>query len=545
MKNRYFIITLLALSLCFIETQAKKNQRPNIIVILSDDMGYSDLGCFGGDVQTPNLDALANDGLRLTQFYNAARCCPTRASLMTGLYPHQTGIGHMTNPPKESYHNYGFEQYAGDINDKSITIAQVLKSAGYTTLMTGKWHLGWDDKADWPLQRGFDKFYGCTSGATNYFKPEYPRGIMYMNEDITIEDSDFYTTDAFTDKAVDFIDKAQSENANKPFFLYLAYTAPHWPLNAPAKDIAKYKGHYLQGWSELRKQRFDNMKNMGIIDDSWELSQDDGVEWNSLSPEKKEEMDLRRAIYSAQIDRMDQNIGKLKSYLEENKLIDNTVIIFLNDNGACAEGGMLGGGPKSQLTTKEGYFLTYGKAWANSSNTPYREYKHWVHEGGISTPFIVSWPTGIPEKIHGKISSDPCFLPDLMATCINLANAEYPAVHQGNDITPHSGKSMVPLFKGKKARTHEEPIFWEHEGNKAVRLGDYKLVSKWNKNAESTWELYNIPLDRTEMNNLTFTKPELVKKMINLYDEWAKDTKVRPWNEIVEIRQEIKANSKK
>lgn len=517
----------------------KNLQQPNIILILSDDMGYSDLGCYGGEVETPNLDALAKNGLRFTQFYNGARCCPTRASLMTGCYPHETGIGHMTNTPENlTQHDLGIPEYRGFLNKNCVTIAEVLNDAGYSTLMSGKWHLGISDKSKWPLQRGFDKFYGIIVGASNFFEPVYPRGITYMNDTISILDENFYTTDAFTDYAIQFIDEAKQENSEKPFFLYLAYTAPHWPLNAPQEVVEKYKGKYMDGWTNLRETRYARMKEMGIIDQEWDLSPQDWSEWDSLSDEKKTEMDLRRAIYSAQIDRMDQNIGKLVEHLEEQNILDNTLIIFLNDNGACAEGGELGGGPAEQLETKEGYFLTYGGAWANASNTPYREYKHWVHEGGIGTPFIVHWPGIISRENEGQLISEYGFLPDIMATFVDVAHASYPEEFNGNKIVPASGKSLVPLFKGENERLHTEPIFWEHEGNKAVRLGKYKLVSKWKKERETQWELYDMETDRPEMHNLADQQPEKVSEMAAMYDKWAGKTHVLSWNEIQELYKE-------
>ena len=520
-------------------TEKPEPNRPNIILILSDDMGYSDLGCYGGEVETPNLDALAANGLRFTQFYNGARCCPTRASLMTGCYPHQTGIGHMTNTPNNfTQHDLGIAEYRGFLNKNCVTIAEVLKDAGYTTLMTGKWHLGISDKSKWPLQRGFDKFYGLVPGASNFFKPEFPRGISYMNDTISITDEEYYTTDAFTENAIQFIEEAKQADNEKPFFLYLGYTAPHWPLNAPQEDVEKYKGKYMEGWTKLRETRYAKMKEMGIVDQEWDLSPQDWREWDSLSEEKKKEMDLRRAIYSAQVDRMDQNIGKLVGYLEEQNIIDNTLIIFLNDNGACAEGGELGGGPAAQLETKEGYFLSYGGAWANASNTPYREYKHWVHEGGIGTPFIVHYPNVIPKEKQGQLITEYGFLPDLMATFVDVAQTSYPTEYNGNEIVPTAGKSLIPLFEGDNKEIHTEPIFWEHEGNKAVRLGKYKLVSKWSRRNETQWELYNLETDRSEMHDLASIESEKVTEMAALYDNWADKNHVLPWNKIEELYRE-------
>ena len=319
---------------------------------------------------------------------------------------------------------------------------------------------------------------------------------------------------------------------------YLSYNAPHWPLQAPKEDIDKYRGNYLKGWEKLREERYNRMMEMGIIDSSWELSYDDIISWNSLPKEKLQEMDLRMAIYAAMVDRMDQNIGRLVKYLKRKKLYDNSIIMFLNDNGACAENDMLGSGPKEELETKEGFLLSYGKAWANASNTPYRSYKHWTHEGGIATPFIVHWPDGIFKDLRGSTVNQYGFLPDIMATCLDLANAKIPEIFNGNKIKNHSGKSLNPILKGSKEQIHKEPIFWEHEGNKAVRLGDYKLVQDWEKGIDDNWELYNISKDRTEQNNLIDSLPNKSKEMISMYNDWAKKIGVIPWSEIQEIRKE-------
>jgi len=513
--------------------------RPNIILIVSDDLGYSDLGCYGGEIQTPNLDRLASRGLRFTQFYNYARCCPTRASLMTGLYPHQTGIGHMTNyPPNPGAHDYGLPGYRGFLNMHCVTIAEVLKGAGYHTFMTGKWHLGFFGEKKWPLQRGFDEFYGLIPGACNYFRPVYPRGMTSGNDTVSIRENDFYTTNVFTDYAIRFIEEAR-RNDSQPFFLYLAYNAPHWPLNAPAEDIAKYKGKYMMGWKELRLKRYRNMQQMGLVNPNWELTPQDSRDWDSLDESKKKEMDLRMAIYAAMVDRMDQNIGKLTAFLEEQNLLRNTIIIFLSDNGGCAEFSELGNGPVQLLGTRQGYVLTYGRAWANASNTPFREYKHWVHEGGISTPLIVHWPEGIPANIQGNLVHEYGFLPDIMATCIDLAGTEYPEDYKGNQIYPLEGLSLLPLIRGSGKPVHIKPIFWEHEGNKAVRLGKYKLVHKWTADHPASWELYDMEADRTEMNNLAPSMPEKVAELDLLYEEWASGHQVIPWEDIRQIIQKL------
>ncbi|MCW0484517.1 arylsulfatase [Gaoshiqia sediminis] len=519
------------------------SEKPNIILIMSDDMGFSDLGCYGGEIQTPNLDKLATNGVRFTQFYNTARCCPTRASLMTGLYPHQTGIGHMTNDPENpKAFDIGLPGYRGFLNRNCVTIAEVLKEAGYSTLMTGKWHLGMHEKNQWPLQRGFDQFYGILAGASNYFEPRYPRGITSGNDTISVNDPDYYTTDAFTDHAISFIRDANSKNPEKPFFLYLAYNAPHWPLNAPTEDIDKYRGRYKDGWQAIREERYIRMIELGIIDSSWTLSPQDSRSWDSLPEEKRKEMALRMEIYAAQVDRMDQNIGRLIDYLEKNNLMDNTIIVFIDDNGACAEGGELGGGPVRQLETRQGYFLTYGQAWANASNTPFKRYKHWIHEGGISSPMIVHWPNGIKENDQGKFIRQYGFLPDIMATFVDLAGTQYPEKYDGNDIRPLEGKSLVPLFKGSEKPVHTEPVFWEHEGNKAVRMGKYKLVMAWNNQNPDKWELYDLETDRTEMNDLSEQFPDKVYEMKRMWNEWAQRVQVEPWSKVLEL--ERKQNKK-
>lgn len=503
-------------------------ERPNIILILSDDMGYSDLGCFGGEIKTPNLDQLADNRLRFTQFYNAARCCPTRASLLTGLYPHQAGIGHMTSTPEApEFHNYGLPGYRGWLHPNTNTLAEVLKTAGYNTLMTGKWHLGMADTAQWPLQRGFDKYYGILAGASNYFKPSGSRGISSHNKRVQITNENYYTTDEFTTKAIQFIRESKETNGD-PFFLYLAYNAPHWPLNAPKEDIEKYKGKYLKGWGELREERFARMQGMGLIDEKWPLSPDDSPAWASLSEEQQNEMDLRMAIYASQVDRMDQNIGKLVNFLKEEQLLNNTILVFINDNGACAEGGTFGGGPKEILETREGFFLTYGQSWANASNTPYREYKHNVHEGGIASPMIVPWPGGIEESRRGSLVREYCFLPDVMATFVGASQAVYPLNKNGFQVPAIEGRSMLPLITGKNTGNPPRPIFWEHEGNCAVRFGEYKLVSKWNNSAPRRWDLYNLLIDRTEMNDLANEMPEKVKEMSDMWQIWATSHDLSP-----------------
>ena len=509
--------------------------RPNIVLIMVDDMGFSDIGCYGGEIQTPNLDRLAAEGLRFKQFYNSGRCCPTRASLLTGLHPHQAGIGHMTEMPKgpSPLEN---EPYQGYLNDRCVTIAQVLRRAGYHTLMTGKWHLGYHRKQTWPLQRGFDRYFGIISGASHYMRPDGDRGLTYMNEPVEAPDG-FYVTDAFTDYACRFIgdvvqrdDFAAGRNEPgkaKPFFLYLAYSAPHWPLQAKAKDLAKYEGTYRVGWHEISKGRWARQVAMGLINPRWTPAPHEGPYWGSLTDEQMGIQDLRMAAYAGCVDSIDQNIGKLIQRLKSLDVYDNTIIFFLSDNGACQEGGILGSGDEKSvrdpLSTSGTDGPRVGRVWANASNTPFRLYKHFVHEGGMATPLIVHWPAGLPRDRQGTFVEEFGYLPDLMPTLVELAGAEYPAVWNGRTIPPSAGKSLVPLIKGVAEPVHTEPIFWEHEGNRAMRDSQWKLV--WSESGP--WELYDLEKDRTEMYDLSQVLPRRVAIMRRQWESWARRTGVQ------------------
>ncbi len=502
-------LTVIAAAVSFAAEQA--TPRPNIIIVLVDDMGFSDVGCYGGEIDTPAIDRLAAGGLRFTQFYNSGRCCPTRASLMTGLHPHQAGIGHMTEPPNKPLGIEG--PYQGFLNDNCVTIAQVLKSAGYHTLMTGKWHLGFSQQECWPLQRGFDRFYGGLSGAFNYFKPGGDRGITDGNDAVATGD-DFYATDAFTDVACQYITDVTKED-DQPFFLYLAYNAPHWPLNAKWADFTKYQGKYSGGWEAVMKSRLAKQKTIGLFTDDIVPAPHTGPHWDSLTEKQRDDLDSIMAAYAGCIDAIDQNIGKLIQHLEELGERENTVIFFLSDNGACQEGGMLGKGDAEMvkhppLETTGGVRL--GEAWANACNTPFRLYKHYVHEGGACTPMIASWPAGIPKEHAGSFVRQAAYLPDFMATCLELSRAVYPEA-----VPPCEGKSILPLLSGSDAAIHDEPIYWEHEGNAAMRWGDWKLVREYKK----PWELYKLKADRTEMNDLSTANAAKKKQMIAMWESWA------------------------
>ena len=498
-------------------TDQTAGHRPNIILIMADDMGFSDLGCYGSEIHTPNLDRLAAQGLRFTQFYNAARCCPTRASLLSGLYPHQAGIGGMTDGKRGDVNPPG--PYQGYLNDGCVTIAQLLKTAGYTTLMSGKWHVG-ETRPHWPTDRGFDRYYGLISGAANYFDITKGKSKCTIRR-FAIDDKphappkeNFYITDAFTDNAAKFID--QYGRASKPFFIYVAYTAPHWPLHALPEDIAKYKGRYLKGWDALRKERYTRMIKMGIIDSKWPLTPRDqgAVPWDSV--EDKELMDLKMAVYAAQIDRMDQGIGKIIAKLKEVGKDQNTLILFLSDNGGCHETGPLGFDARKNGLPPGGIdsYMSYGQSWANASNTPFRLFKKYTHEGGISTPLIACWPAVI--KKTGSITRQVGHIIDIMATCVDVAGARYPKLFKGKSIIPLEGKSLLPIFQGKKRQEHEY-LFWEHRTHEAIRRGKWKLVAQ----KPGRWELYDIEQDRSETNNLIDKYPQIAAQLKSKYERWA------------------------
>ncbi len=510
MLRKQFALAVVLLLAVATSPALAEEQRPNIIIILVDDMGFSDIGCYGSEIETPNLDRLAQNGLRFTQFYNAGRCCPTRASLMTGLQPHQVGIGHMTEPPGQPL---GFDgAYQGYLNENCATLAEVLNSAGYHTLMTGKWHLGYHRPNTWPLQRGFDRYYGCISGACNYFRPEGARGITDGNERVEVGQG-FYSTEAFTDKGIQFI-KESREQDDRPFFLYLAHNAPHWPLNAKWLDYQKYKGKYTAGWEALMKSRLAKQKQLGLFPNDIVPAPHVGPKWSSLTDDKREDLDNIMAAYAGCIDAIDQNIGKLVRYLEQTEQLDNTAIFFLSDNGACQEGGILGNGNEEMIRNPPAGTagVRQGLAWANASNTPFRLYKHFVHEGGASTPMIAHWPAGIPASIRGTFVRQFAYLPDFMPTCVELAGATYPA-----DVPPTVGDSFAGALRGGIEPIHAEPIYWEHEGNAAMRWGKWKLVREYKK----PWELFDIASDRTEMNNLVEVETTQRDRMIAMWESWA------------------------
>jgi len=534
------------------------DDRPNVVLIFADDLGYSDIGCFGGEIDTPSLDGLAENGVRLTQFYNTGRCCPSRASLLTGLYPHQAGMGLMV------YRNYPGEGYRGHLNDSCVTFADVLKSAGYATYMTGKWHAGHIPAAR-PEVRGFDHFSGIYLHIDSYWK--VLKGCdIYRDGQLLIEaqenpvnpyrpEEEFYTTDFFTDAACDYIDQATSDQ-DKPFLLHVCYNTPHFPLEAPDDLIEKYRGRYAKGWDVLREEKFERMREMGLLHSNQKLPRGrqheevsvDGLpfkdlvdreylpEWNELSSADQEELDFRRAIYAAQVERMDQGIGQIVARLRERGVLENTLIMFFSDNGCSGELDLYGmNWPEynranyEQWRKEGGWSISQGQCWAHYSNTPLRKYKQYVHEGGIASPFVVHWPAGTAER--GRIVDDQVFhLIDVMPTLCDLGNATYPKQHDGEPVKPAPGISIAPYWKGEVDDPPVRTLYWQHLNHSAVRQGDWKLVTLDDRNRES-WELYDLSEDRSETVNVIDKHTGLASRLRGKWRRWAEESNVLPFPE--------------
>jgi len=559
--------TLCVAAVAAIASLAHAGERPNIVVILSDDMGYSDIGCYGGEIETPTLDALAARGVRFSQFYNTGRCCPTRACLLTGLYPHQAGVGFMMG-------NQNLPGYRGDLQRNCVTIAQVLKSAGYATYMAGKWHVtphrgpfADNDKKNWPRQRGFDRFYGTIHGGGSFFDPNtLVRDNTFISPyaDAEYQPPTYYYTDAISDHATRYVcdhaEQAPDEGDQRPFFLYIAYTAAHWPMHALPEDIAKYDGRYDDGYGPIRAARLKRLHSLGLIDQKWRFAPQP-IDWKSV---KNREWESRcMEVYAAMVDRMDQGIGRLVAALKKTGQFDNTLILYVQDNGGCAE--TIGRRPGRYSSVKEldvpkivpmadaalqpdmiprrardgrpvlmgdevmpggpDTFHAYGEGWANVSNTPFRLYKSWNHEGGVATPLIMSWPRGIAEPRGGAIYRQPAHLIDIMATCVDIAGAEYPAEVGGSGITPMEGVPLSPALRGEPlARTN--PIFFEHRGNRAIRDGRWKLVAN---GARGPWELYDMEADRAELNDLAKVHLDRAQSLADQWEAWAKRANAKPW----------------
>jgi arylsulfatase len=511
---------------------AQSNVRPNVVIILVDDMGWSDIACYGGEIPTPNLDALAAKGVRFTQFYNTPRCSPSRASLLTGLYPHQAGMGHLDNVVIE-----GSAGTTGRLNEHCVTMAEVLGDAGYFTAMSGKWHLGQQNGTP-PWQRGFDRVLNQRVGGIYFPNQNFQGGgdelttrgrePLYLDGQPVAHDSpllgqNWYATFLWAEYGLKFVDEAQK--ARKPFFLYLPYNAPHFPLMAPQELIAKYRGKYKAGWDRLREERYRRQIKMGLIDARWPLSprEPESPAWDSLSDEEKERFDHLMAVYAAMIDAIDTSVGTLVRGLQARGALDNTLILFLSDNGGNAESGPTGrfngdppGGPNSNL------YL--GMNWAALNNTPFRRFKHFTHEGGISTPLIAHWPLGIPRNRQNKLEHQPGHLVDLIATVVAVTGAKYPREFKGRMIAPMEGVSLRPAFAGRPLK-RTQPIFWEHEGNRAIRSGKWKLVSKY----PDGWELYDMAADRVERNDLAAKYPDVARRLSAEWEAWARRANVDRW----------------
>lgn len=499
---------------------------PNIIVILVDDLGYSDLGCFGSEIATPNVDRLAANGVAFTQFYNAARCNPTRAALLTGRYPHQAGVG---------YSDVGIPGYRGRINRESVTLAEVLSEAGYRTLMSGKWHLG-TNRGDWPIERGFARFFGLLGGAGSYWEV-LPGEAYRLALDSQLwrpskNNADFYLTDAITDYAIEFVQEATASQS--PFFLYLSYTAPHWPLHARSEDITKYAGRYDRGWDDLRRSRFERQKKLGIWDDGVELpAREEGIPaWDSLSAMEQRDWARRMEVYAAMVDRMDQGVGRVLEELANHGVEKNTLAMFLSDNGGCEEDPRrdTAGSDPHAPPGPAGGFWGCGPPWANASNTPFRKYKRYIHEGGIATPLICHWPNGIESP--GRMDRDSGHVIDVMATVLDVAVVEYPKEYRGHSISPHEGISLAPSLRNEPRRTHEY-LYWEHTGNRGVLAGNWKLVS----DRSGIWELYDLERDRTELIDLAAMKPRIVDELALRHTAWADQIGVIPWSDVERVKE--------
>jgi len=544
------------------------DERPNIVLIMADDMGFSDIGAYGGEIRTPTLDTLAANGLRYRTFYNQARCMPTRAALLTGRYPHQTGLGEMEGDRGEAHPGY-----RGNINHESVTLAEVLRVNGYRTYMVGKWHLTNRSKADepidnkfnWPLQRGFDRYFGTIAGAGSFFAPHtltrdntnidgdyrFPWAPWSIPADAVLpvrEDGAFYYTDAINETGARFIRDHQEQHGDQPFFLYVAHTAPHWPLHAPEEDIERYLETYRQGWDEIRRGRYERMMEMGLIDPAWKLSPrpSEVPAWEDLSLEKlpenvrealiaqnlevREELARRMAVHAAMVDRMDRGIADIVAALRETGRYENTLILFLADNGAAAEWGTYGiGWPRLQAGAQTGSPQSYpsiGTAWAHVSNAPFRLWKTFNHEGGAATPFIVHWPAGIDADGNGEWRDFTGHIIDVMPTLLEVTGSDYPKHYGGHQIEPYEGVSLAASFNDA-SQEREGYLFFEHLGRRAVRVGKWKLVTS-ERGQAGRWKLYDMQADRVESTDLANEAPERVEAMAEQWQQWAERAHVLP-----------------
>lgn len=518
--------------------------QPNIVLVLADDLGFSDLGCYGGEIDTPNLDEVASLGVRLTNFYNTARCSPSRASLLTGLHPHQAGIGVLTGDDRP-------EGYAGDLSPNAATLAEVLRVRGYTTAMAGKWHMSADvdsPSPSWPTKRGFDRFYGTLTGCGSYYAP----GTLRRGEqDASAEtkDPNFFYTTAITEEAEQFI---SSHPVEQPFFLYAAYTAPHWPLHAAEKDVQHYAGRFAAGWDVLREQRFRRQLEAGIVDEHAALSPPDPENPSWEEVESKDWEQRRMEVYAAQVSELDKGVGRIVSALKARGVYENTILVFLSDNGASPEvvphqereefmersdifSAHTRDGKEVQLGSDptiwpgpEDTYASYGRAWAGLSNTPFRMYKKWVHEGGIAAPFIVHWPAG--DLKEGTLVRSPLQLTSVVPTLLEAVGTTYPCQIDGRSVLMPEDFSFLSELRGEHHDQVGRTLYWEHAGNAALRREDWKIVRFFRK----PWELYRLSDDPTETNDVAANYPEVVRELVAAWDEWANRVGVIPFQQIVQ-----------
>ncbi|WP_039865979.1 sulfatase-like hydrolase/transferase [Pedobacter sp. BAL39] len=535
------------------KTTSGKDTRPNIVVILADDLGYSDLGAYGGEIQTPNIDFLANQGLKFKNFYNTSRCCPTRAALLTGLYNHEAGIGQMTAKTQKP-------GYLGRLTDHAVTLAEVLKASGYHTAMSGKWHvsntseqkdpaaqLNWLNHQEthpyfspidqYPTNRGFERYFGTIWGVIDFFDPF---SLVSGTKAITSVPKNYYHTDAISDTAATYIREFAKDD--KPFFIYVAQNAPHWPLQAMPEDIEKYKDTYKVGWDAIRENRYKRMVELGIIDPkTTALSPRLNAQTNWENNPDKDWDAHAMAVHAAMVDRMDQGVGRIIKALKETGKLDNTLIVFLSDNGASPENSAAygpgfdrssqtrAGDPvsydlkKTVLPGPENTYFSIGPDWANVANTPYKLAKAESYEGGTRTPLIAFWPNQIKNK--GGQTDHVGHVMDFMATFTELAKASYPKEYKGNEITPMQGVSFASTLKNKKGPVHDA-LFNEHFGARSVRYQGWKLVATAKE--RNNWHLYHIEEDQSEINDLAAQYPEKVKTMNDLWQQWAETHKVFP-----------------
>lgn len=495
-----------------LQAQVRQAVTPNIVLILCDDMGFSDLGCYGSEIQTPHIDSLAMNGVRFSQFKNTGRSCPSRAALLTGRYQHEAGMGWMTAVDE---HRPG---YRGQISGEFPTIAEVMKSNGYRTYMSGKWHVTVDGAFDkpngsYPVQRGFDRYYGCLHGGGSYYKPSPLYNDLTR---ITELPDDYYYTTAITDSAVSFV---RQHPAGEPMFLYVAHYAPHLPLHAPAERIEKCINRYKAGYDVLRKKRFEKQKELGLVPEGMQLPVFDREfggkrpAWTDLTEEQRRKWTEDMATYAAMIEIMDDGIGELVEAVRQKGILDNTVFLFLSDNGATNEGGFL------------------GQLMADLSNTPYRSYKQWCFQGGTSTPFILTYGDAARNKMKGKLCNQPSHIIDILPTCMELASARYPAEYNHSDFP---GISLLPAVQGKKLR--ERTLYFEHQSSCAIISGNWKLVRA---NRNEAWELIDLDNDPFETKDLSSRYPQKRSELEKKWDEWAKAHKVfpledKPWTQRID-----------